>query len=363
MTGQATCAERTTSAVPDGLLPSVERANARILVIDDEPSNIRLLTRLLMRMGCTNVQATSDDRCALARYRDFAPDLVLLDLHMPHTDGYALLERMRAATPNDAMTPVLVLTADGSPEARRRANHLGATAFIAKPYDVDEVAQRVSSLLELSAHAQAAFRTVAELGAAGNAGVEETQLLEQLAATCIYNDRLSDGHTQRVGWLAAVVASELRLPSATVDAIGMCAPLHDLGKIAIPDNVLFKPGPLTSSERGIAERHATIGSLILSGSRYPLLRLAAEIAFTHHERWDGTGYPRGVAGADIPVAGRIVAVADVYDALTHERPYKSAWTAARAIAEMMSKRGSHFDPMVVDALLRVLARQEQRPAA
>jgi putative two-component system response regulator len=362
MSGPATCAERTPTA-QDGLLPFIERANARILVIDDDPSNIRLLMRLLMRMGCTNVRATSDDRSALALYRNFAPDLVLLDLQMPHTDGYALLERMRAATPNEAMTPVLVLTADGSAEARRRANELGATAFMAKPYDVDEVARRVRGLLDLGAHAQAAFRTVAELGAAGDAEVEETQLMEQLAATCIYNDRLSDGHTQRVGWLAAVIATELRLSPAAVAAIGICAPLHDLGKIAIPDHVLFKPGPLTANERGIAERHATIGSLILSGSRYPLLRLAAEIAFTHHERWDGTGYPRGVAGADIPVAGRIVAVADVYDALTHERPYKSAWTASHAIAEMVAKRGSHFDPMVVDALIRVLARQEQRPAA
>lgn len=343
---------------------SARRAEARILVVDDEPSNIRLLTRLLSRIGYNNVRSTSDERCALAEYRNFAPDLVLLDLHMPHIDGYAILEGMRRATLNEAMSPVLVLTADSSPEAQRRAHDLGANGLITKPFDLEEVALRVNVLLELGAHAQAAFRALPELsGAVGDAGVEELQLLKQLAATCIYGDRLSAGHTERVGWLAAVIASELRLPAVTVDAIRMCAPLHDLGKIAIPDAVLLKPGRLTPNERAVAERHATIGSLILSGSRYPLLRLAAEIALTHHERWDGTGYPRGIAGTDIPVAGRIVAVADVYDALTHQRPYKSAWPASNAIAEIISKRASQFDPMVVDALLRVLAREEQMPAA
>jgi putative two-component system response regulator len=271
---------------------------------------------------------------------------------------------MRAVIPNEAMSPVLVLTADNSCDAQRRANDLGANAFIAKPFDIAEVALRVSALLELGAHARAAFRAVPELGGAvDDAGVDELHLLEQLASTCIYHDRLSPGHTERVGWLAAVIASELRLPAATVDAIRICAPLHDLGKIAISDDVLLKPGPLTPSERAVAERHATIGSLILSGSRYPLLRVAAEIALTHHERWDGRGYPRGVAGTDIPVAGRIVAVADVYDALTHQRPYKAAWPVSHAIEEIVCNRGSHFDPLVVDALLRVLAREEQMPAA
>ena len=348
---------------PARSLVSPERADARILVIDDDASNVRMLSRLLGRIGYHNIRATTDDRVALAEYGAFAPDLVLLDLRMPHVDGFVMLESMRAARPNEATAPVMILTGDASSDAQRRANELGANAVVTKPYDIDEVALRVAALLELRAHAQAAFKAVPELNGAPGAAGEELQLLAQLAETCVYRDRLSVGHTERVGWMAAVVASELRLPAAAVEEIRICAPLHDLGKIAIPDEVLLKPGPLTSAERAIAEWHTTIGSLILSGSRYPLLRLAADIALTHHERWNGTGYPRGVRGADIPIAGRIVAVADVYDALTHERPYKIAWPVAQAVAEIRSKRGTHFDPLVVDALLRVLARQDRTAAA
>ncbi|HEX6134491.1 MAG TPA: HD domain-containing phosphohydrolase [Longimicrobiales bacterium] len=347
------------------LLASSASADARILVIDDDPANVRLLSRLLARIGYHNVRGITDDRSAFSEYGDFAPDLVLLDLKMPHVDGFALLERMRRARPDEAMAPVLVLTADSSPETRRRVNELGANAFVTKPYDLDEVALRVGALLELRAHARAAFRAVPELSANAlpGAGADEVQLLQQLAETCIYRDRLSPGHTARVGWLAAVIASELRLPGAAVDVLRRCAPLHDLGKVAIPDEILMKPGPLSPWERKVAEGHTTIGALILSGSRYPLLRLAAEIALTHHERWDGTGYPRGLKSGDIPIAGRIVAVADVYDALTHERPYKAAWPVPQALAEILSKRGTHFDPMVVDALVRALDAMQRTEAA
>lgn len=348
---------------PSRLLVSAERADARILVIDDDPSNVRLLRRLLARIGYHDVRTTSDGSAALAEYGAHAPDLVLLDLHMPHVDGFALLESMRAATPNTAMAPVLILSADSSLEAQRRTNELGANGFVRKPYDIEDVALRVAALLELRAHAQLAFRAVPELNTPSHTALEELQLLEQLAQTCIYRDRLSPGHTERVGWMAAVIAAELCLAADTVDAIRRCAPLHDLGKIAIPDDVLLKPGPLTAGERAIAQWHTTIGSLILSGSRYPLLRLAADIALTHHERWDGTGYPRGLAGSDIPIGGRIVAVADVYDALTHERPYKHAWTAVQARAEIVSHAGTHFDPTVVDALLRVLERERHSALA
>lgn len=339
---------------PVRMLISPERADARILVIDDEASNVRLIARLLARIGYTDVRGMTDDRAALDEYGSYAPDLVLLDLHMPHVDGFAMLESMRAATPNEAMAPVIVLTADSSPDARRRVNDLGANALVTKPYEIEEVALRVATLLELRAHAQAAFRAVPELNRDGD--VDELQLLEQLAGTCVYRDRLSPGHTARVGWMAAVLASELRLPAAMVDSIRMCAPLHDLGKIAIPDEVLMKPGPLTRAERSIVEWHTTVGSLILSGSRFPLLRLAADIALTHHEHWNGTGSPRGLKGPDIPIAGRIAAVADVYDALTNERPYKRAWTVPQAMAHVEGLSGTQFDPMIVAALRRILQR-------
>jgi len=174
-----------------------------------------------------------------------------------------------------------------------------------------------------------------------------------LPQACAFPDALTAAHARRVGELSAHIAAELGLSAAMVEALRVCAPLHDVGKLAIPTGILQKPGALTAQERSVVERHTTIGALMLSGSAWPLARLAAEIALTHHEHWDGSGYPGGRAGTDIPLAGRIVAVADVFDALTHERTYKQAWPLRAAITEMTSQRGRHFDPDVVDALLRV----------
>ncbi|HUF49959.1 MAG TPA: HD domain-containing phosphohydrolase [Longimicrobiales bacterium] len=338
-------------------------ADARILIVDDVDSNVRLLSRLLDRAGYCDVCATSDAREALEAFGTFRPNIVLMDLRMPHLDGFALMQRMRELSSPHDVVPVLVITADSAPESRLRARLLGASDYLIKPYALEEVVLRVDALLELRAHAQEGFREIVRLQQALHGSLSpsdddtEQGALRRLSAACTYWDSLSEGHTQRVGELAAQLAAELRLPGALVEALRQCAPLHDLGKSAIPEEILLKPGALTPEEMAMAQRHAAIGGLILSGSPFPLLRMAAEIALTHHERWDGSGYPRGLHGAEIPTAGRVVAVADVFDALTHERPYKSAWSEAAALTEIVAQREHHFDPTVVDALVRIVRRR------
>jgi putative two-component system response regulator len=338
-------------------------ADARILIVDDVESNVRLLGRLLERAGYRHVAMTTDPRNALEAYRLEQPHLVLMDLRMPHMDGFSLLEQMHDLAPADEVVPVLVITADCAPESRLRASLLGAADYLIKPYALEEVVLRVDALLELRAHAQQGFRAIAQLQQAVQGGLasweEDTQegALSRLAEASAHWDSMTEGHTHRVGDLTADLALEMGLGEAMVESLRRCAPLHDIGKSAIPPEILEKPGPLTADEMAVAQRHAAIGALILAGSQFPLLRLAAEVALTHHERWDGTGYPRQLAGNEIPLVGRIVAVADVFDALTHRRAYKAAWSAAEALAEITAQSGKHFDPCVVDALTRVLHRR------
>ncbi|CAN5705667.1 hypothetical protein BH23GEM10_BH23GEM10_04750 [soil metagenome] len=214
--------------------------------------------------------------------------------------------------------------------------------------------------LELRAHANAGYNAMHELRntldlALRHDETTECEVLQRLIVACTFRDSMSEGHTRRVGELAAAIACELQLPAETVEEIRHCAQLHDVGKVAVPDEILLKPGPLTRDEMSVAEHHTTIEAVMLSGTAFPLLQLASEIAITHHERWDGSGYPRGLCGDAIPMVGRIVAVADVFDALTHERPYKKAWPAGDALREIQANRGSHFDLVVVDALFSLVS--------
>lgn len=332
---------------------------SRILVIDDDISTARMLARLLLRGGYTAVHVVTDERVALDRYETLRPDLVLLDLHMPHVDGFTLLERMRSAMAGHGVTPVLVVSGDPAPESRRRAHLLGASDYVLKPYDLKDVTLRVDALLELRAHAQAGLQAVDKMKLTLNTTLADRpaaaeEVIEKLTVACSFRDGVSEGHTERVALLAGSVAAAMRLPRDVVGAIERCAPLHDIGKVAIPDEILLKPGRLTSEEMAVAKRHTSIGALILSGMDQPLLRLASDIALTHHERWDGAGYPRGLSGEQIPLAGRIVAVADVFDALTHERSYKDAWPVADALNEIVANSGRQFDPDAVTALVDVV---------
>lgn len=339
---------------------------ARVQVVDDEAANVQLLEQLLRRMGVHNVNATTDPRMMLADFAGFRPDLILLDLHMPHSDGYTILEHLQALIPAGTYLPILVLTADVTPEARQRALSLGAKDFLSKPFDLAEVTLRVTNLLETR---NLYLRLQASNDALGSQVQQRTrqlneaqvEILERMARAAEYRDDDTGEHTQRVGWLSAESAFALGLPGVEVGLLRLAAPLHDLGKIAISDAILLKPGRLTDEEWALMRTHSNYGAKLLGGGTSELVRMAETIAFSHHERWDGSGYPQGLAKAAIPLPARIVAVADVFDALTHERPYKQAWTVERALEELQIQKGRHFDPAVVDVMTGVVLRRAAQP--
>ena len=330
---------------------------ARVLVVDDQETNVRLLERILTRAGYRHIEGITDSRQVTERVEDFRPDLVLLDLHMPHVDGFAVLRLLRSEVPETARLPVLVLTANATPDAKLRALAAGASDFVTKPFDVAEVVLRVENLLdthflhrELHDHNLTLEQRVRER----TEELEESyhQTLERLALAAEYRDDDTGEHIRRVGRISALVAGELGLPSEDVELIGQAAALHDVGKIGVPDAILLKPGRLTPAEFDVVKTHTEIGARILSGSRSPLLQLAERIARSHHERWDGTGYA-GLRERAIPLEARITAVADAFDAMTSHRPYRAPRSMQEALEEVASHRGRQFDPQVVDAFMAI----------
>ncbi|MGH2941321.1 MAG: HD-GYP domain-containing protein [Solirubrobacteraceae bacterium] len=336
-------------------MTSTEQAikQLRILAVDDEESNLLLLQRILERDGYTRVHVTPDPSRVPGMFVDLEPDLLLLDLHMPGIDGFELMDRLRPLT-EAGTAPILVLTADATDETKRRALSAGARDFLTKPLDRIELLLRVRNLLEVKALQDRLREHNAHLEdevAERTRDLEHARLemLERLALAAEYRDDATQEHAWRIGRICSQVARTLGLPDHEIELIGRAAPLHDIGKIGVSDGILLKPGKLTDDEFELIKSHTTIGAEILAGSKSPLLRLAERIALTHHERWDGGGYPAGVCGEAIPLAGRIVAVADVFDALTHERPYKEAWSVDDALGEILNQAGRQFDAGVVDA--------------
>ena len=346
-------------------MPLRRFSKARILIIDDEPSNLDLLQRVLERAGFTRVNATTDSREAATRYVDFRPDLILLDLHMPHLDGLAVMDQLNQIA-EATYLPILIMTGDTTQEARRDALSRGAKDFLQKPFSSDEVLLRIGTLLEtrflyLQIQSQNQMLEAKVRERTRELEASQIETIERLAKAAEFRDDNTGQHTQRVAQMAALIATQVGLPDSQVALIRRAAPLHDVGKIGIPDSILLKLGKLTPSEFALVKTHTEIGARILSGSRFPILRLAEEIAFSHHERWDGHGYV-GMSKEAIPLAGRMVAVADVFDALTQKRPYKEAWPIDQAIAEIDRQRGRQFDPALVDAFLRIIERRDPTPA-
>jgi putative two-component system response regulator len=326
----------------------------RILVVDDEPANTRLLQELLERWGYCDVATLTDAREVGTAVEHVTPDLLLLDLHMPHRSGYDVMRELGGGLVGTTPLPILVLTSDTSSDATRQAFSLGARDFVTKPFDHEEVRLRVRNLLQtrlLQLQAKAHGELLEDRVRQRTVQLEKARLdlLRRLAIAGEYRDYETDQHAQRIGRTSGLLVSALGLATREVHRILHAAPLHDIGKIAIPDAILLKPGRLTPQEFETIKTHPRVGARILGGSKSRLLRVAAEIAATHHERWDGHGYPNGLAHEAIPLSGRIVAVADVFDALTHQRPYKLAWPAGRAAAEIVRQSGRQFDPRVVAA--------------
>jgi putative two-component system response regulator len=342
-------------------------SHARILIVDDQPSNVLLLERMLHRAGYTSLKAITDSREALATFAVFDPDIILLDLHMPHLDGFAVMSALEPQLANASYLPILVLTADVSAETKQRALSGGAKDFLVKPFEQTEVLLRIANLLETR---RLHLRLVGQNEVLEAQVRERTQdleearreILERLAIAAEYRDDDTHEHTQRVGDVSGLIAIALGLGQIQADIIRQAAPLHDLGKIGISDGILLKPAKLSAVEFEAVKEHTEIGARILSGSRSPILQMGEVIARTHHERWDGTGY-RGLKGEEIPLPSRIVAVADVFDALTHERPYKTAWPWDEAVAHIRAQAAAHFDPLVAEAFLHLEQRGVLRSVA
>ena len=337
-----------------------QMSQPRILIVDDDASNIDLLHNLLDIGGYDIVRTAMGGREAIKEAASFDPDLILLDLQMPDIDGYAVLDKLRRSANSGVYLPILVVTADATRTARKRALELGASDFLTKPVDATEVLLRVKNFLvmrAMSLELNSRNFDLEEKVKARTQELEETQveIVERLALAGERRDDQTGEHTRRVGDLAAAIAQALGLTKRKVHLIRLAARLHDLGKIGTPDSILLKPGKLTADEFQEMQAHCDVGASILAHSKTPLLQMAEKIAHCHHERFDGSGYPRGLARSAIPIEARIVSVADVYDALTNERPYKEAWPIAAAISEIQSKSGTQFDPQVVTAFLSVIS--------
>lgn len=333
-------------------------SRARVLLVDDQPANLKFLRHVLETEGYGELIGMADSVEALERFEELDPDVVIVDLWMGRLDGIDFIAHVLEMQPPGSYLPILVATGDHTPDARRRALSAGARDFLTKPLSPAEVRLRVRNLLEtrfLHERMREHNATLEERVAERTQELEEARLeiLYRLARAAEFRDDQTGQHTLRVGRISGRIAQVLGLAEDAHELIARAAPLHDIGKIGISDTILLKEDRLDARERELIQSHTIIGADILSGSRFALLQLAEEIAISHHERWDGKGYPHGLSRESIPLAGRIVAVADVFDALTHDRPYKRAWTRREALTEIEAHAGSQFDPAVVEALLRI----------
>jgi putative two-component system response regulator len=329
-----------------------------ILVVDDDEDNLFLVSRMLRQCGCSQIATVSHADRVLHECRRLNPDLILLDYRLPPSNGLEVLEALWEGVPLSLRIPVVMLTGSANEGVRRRAFDLGVSDFLYKDFDATELLVRVRNVLRgarLYREVQRQRDSLEETVRLRTRELEEArrEVLERLALAAEFRDDQTGEHTRRVGDLSAQIATALRQPVPFVDAIASAALLHDLGKIGVPDGILLKPGRLTPEEFDHIRAHPEIGASILSGCTEPVLAMAREIALTHHERWDGTGYPQRLAGEEIPLCGRIVAIADAYDAMTSERPYKKAIPHSAALNEVMRSAGSHFDPRIVTAFLAV----------
>ncbi len=349
--------------------------DAKILIVDDEPANVVLLERLLKKSGYMNVRTTTDGR-QVASFLAWGPDLILLDLQMPGYDGYAVMEELAPAVSayGGSYLPILVLTADATRTAKERSLSMGAKDFLTKPFDHVEVLLRINNLLETrSLHVELQnenvtlekkvqertadlWKSVMELERSHDElRQSRRETVDRLALAAELRDDDTGQHVARMSAYAGLIGEAVGMSNGEVELLRLASAMHDVGKIGIPDGILRKPGKLTAEEFDVMKTHSDIGYRILCGSSSLLLQRAAEIALTHHERFDGGGYPRGLAAADIPLAGRIAAIADVFDALTSDRVYRAAFTLMRAV-EMMKEDAGHFDPELLKAFLDSIDR-------
>ena len=326
----------------------------KVVILDDAQLNVTLLLHLVRKLPDCEAVPFTDPEAALAWSLEHGPDLIITDYMMPLLDGLEFTRRFRERHPD---IPVLMVTANHETELRHRALQIGITDFLNKPLDNIEFLARARNMLALrKSHRQLSDRAawlaeeVDKATAQLQAHARETIFCLTKAAE--YRDPETGGHILRMAHYSRHIARELGLDAAQQELLLDAAPMHDIGKVGTPDMILLKPGKLTAEEFTIMKQHAVIGYEVLNASSSPLLKTAAQIAHSHHEKFDGSGYPQGLRGEDIPLFGRIVAVADVFDALTSDRPYKPAWDVQAASEFIRTHSGTHFDPACVQAFFR-----------
>ena len=343
----------------------------RILVVDDEATMRRLLEKLLRMEGYDVLLASSGEQ-ALSELLKHGADTVLLDMRMPGMTGLDVCRQIRHH-PRSLHTPVVFITAVNDRELRRKGMEAGADDFLSKPFDEVELLARIRNCVRVKRYydnieqqKEQLELAVRERTAALNEAIakltqsqldlrnSQEETIYRLARAAEFRDDETGQHLQRMSRYCQLIARRIGLDEGTCELLRIASPMHDVGKLGIPDRILLKPGRLTPDEFTIMKGHAEIGYRILVGSDATPLKMAATIAHTHHEKWDGNGYPRGLKGEEIPLYGRIAAIADVFDALTSARPYKPAWPLEDALQLMRTNRGTHFDPTLVDVFFEAL---------
>ena len=371
-------AEKSTKASGDHLSTVHPAQDGKIMIVDDEAYNVLVVRKFLQHAGHQQFVTTTESTKAVELMKRDLPDIVLLDVMMPEVSGIDILRVMKMDSVLNTI-PVLILTASPEASIRTQALELGVTDFLSKPVDPSELVLRVRNVLAAKAHFDMLANYSVELERQVLVRTRELELARRQAIFCLaraseFRDNDTGRHVIRVGKYAGVIARELGYSEAQIATLELAAQLHDVGKIGVPDAILHKPGRLDPDEydfmkkhcgfgKQIIEcmpeeeatslrRHTELGARLLDPKASPVMRLASRIALTHHEQWDGNGYPLGLKGEDIPIEGRITAVADVFDALSSARPYKEAFPREKCFSIIREKVGNHFDPNIVAAFFR-----------
>lgn len=332
--------------------------DAKILIVDDNPSNVALLEAVLEEEEYENLYSTTDPFQVLPLYREHQFDLILLDIRMPGMSGIEVLQQLGAVTRDDFL-PVIVLTAQTDQNTRQQALEAGAKDFITKPFEDWEVLLRIQNTLQTRLFYT---RQIVRADLLENEVIKRTteiretqfEIVQCLGAAGELRDNETGAHVKRMSHICGLLASKRGLGKDFSTLLLYASTMHDVGKIGIPDSILLKPGKLSYEEWQVMQQHPKIGARIIGDHDSSIISLARETALYHHEKWDGTGYPHGIAGDKIPVSARIAAISDVFDALTSARPYKQAWPVEKAVEEIKEESGKHFEPIMVELFVENL---------
>jgi putative two-component system response regulator len=326
--------------------------DANILIVDDQIINIKLLEKILSQAGFSNLYSTSDSREVVDLYVKNNIDLLLLDIRMPHLDGFEVMSLLQDIPEENDYLPILVLTAELTSETRTKSLSRGAKDFLTKPFDRLEVLQRINNIIEVRLLHKQVINQNKELEQRVRERTKELEdsrldIVRRLGLAAEYKDNDTGNHIIRMSLFCQLLAKAYGFDQDRAEMLLHAAPMHDVGKIGIPDKILLKPGRLDPDEWKIMQTHVDIGVEILSGNDSALMTMARMVAQTHHERWDGNGYPNRLVGDQIPIEGRICALCDAFDALTSKRPYKREWSVTEALSYLDEQSGHHFDPELV----------------